>query len=604
VRSLSLRYPVRLFLSFVLILLAQLGASAQAVTVRYTYDGDYNRLTEKTTNSSGQLIGNKRYRYDGNGRLTSVEDLLDPAQTETYSHDANGNQTGKAVGTRQTTYSYDARDQLTGVQESGGSTPLSTRYRYNADGMRTDVTENGQHWKYSWDGDRLVLSREPDGSLSRYQWGPRRLASLLSQPNGQSQRDWYLFDGLGSVAALISEEGAVSASYRFDAFGEVLSQQGESRSRFGFTGHQRDAATDLYYFKARYYAADQGRFISSDSYDGTTDTPESRNHYLYAYANPTVYIDLTGYWACPADVMADGCDDGTGALNIKKDKELAAQRARLAETQKRVEEQRAELGRHNETETARYIAGCKSNGGCPKEKESTRSEGLSKPGAGYGDDVAAEVQHDLNLQYRGIQNELQKSGAVLLAAIPMTKVGGVIEGVKTVDDVAEALKDPVRRKEALAWANANKKEAAAKLILQGVGRGKAAGSVAREERAVVATEERMTKRSADGRLRNPDGTFAYDGGIKRESNPLHGNTKTPDTTATLYGKFDAEGNFLKWGKSQDPQTRYTSKELNGGFIKEYRTGPTDEILDRERRLVERFPGPDNNEPWAGIKRPK
>jgi YD repeat-containing protein len=144
-----LRYPVRLFLSFVLILLAQLSASAQAMTVRYTYDGDYNRLTEKTTNSTGQLIGNKRYRYDGNGRLTSVEDLLDPAQTETYSHDANGNQTGKAVGTRQTIYSYDARDQLTGVQESGGSTPLSTRYRYNADGMRTDVTENGQHWKYS-----------------------------------------------------------------------------------------------------------------------------------------------------------------------------------------------------------------------------------------------------------------------------------------------------------------------------------------------------------------------------------------------------------------------------------------------------------------------
>jgi RHS repeat-associated protein len=117
---------------------------------------------------------------------------------------------------------------------------------------------------------------------------------------------------LGSVAALISEEGAVSASYRFDAFGEVLSQQGESRSRFGFTGHQRDAATDLYYFKARYYAADQGRFISSDSYDGTTDTPESRNHYLYAYANPTVYIDLTGYATVP--LFSQPIDDSTFQL--------------------------------------------------------------------------------------------------------------------------------------------------------------------------------------------------------------------------------------------------------------------------------------------------
>jgi len=114
----------------------------------------------------------------------------------------------------------------------------------------------------------------------------------------------------------------------------------------------------------------------------------------------------------------------------------------------------------------------------------------------------------------------------------------------------------------------------------------------------------VPKRSADGRLRNADGTFAYDGGSKRVPNPTHGNTKTPDTTATLYGKFDADGNFLKWGKSQNPHTRYTSKELNGGFIKEYMAGPTDQILNRERRLVERFPGPENNEPWAGSRRPK
>ena len=105
-------------------------------------------------------------------------------------------------------------------------------------------------------------------------------------------------------------------------------------------------------------------------------------------------------------------------------------------------------------------------------------------------------------------------------------------------------------------------------------------------------------------MRNADGTFAYDGGPKkRSSNSTHGNTRTSDTEATLYGKFDANGNFEKWGISQDASTRYSAKELAGGRIKEYRRGPRDQMLDRERRLVERFPGPKNNEPWAGSRRP-
>jgi RHS repeat-associated protein len=111
------------------------------------------------------------------------------------------------------------------------------------------------------------------------------------------------------------------------------------------------------------------------------------------------------------------------------------------------------------------------------------------------------------------------------------------------------------------------------------------------------------KRSADGRLRNSNGSFAYDGGSKKgPSISSHGNTRTPDTDATLYGKFDAKGKFEKWGISQDASTRYSAKELAGGRIKEYRRGPRDQMLDRERRLVGRFPGPKNNESWAGAKR--
>jgi RHS repeat-associated protein len=113
----------------------------------------------------------------------------------------------------------------------------------------------------------------------------------------------------------------------------------------------------------------------------------------------------------------------------------------------------------------------------------------------------------------------------------------------------------------------------------------------------------LPQRSADGRLRNADGTFAYDGGPKpRPEGSTHGNSRNSTTPTTLYGRYDAEGNFQKWGVTQDTSNRYSSKDLDGGRLREYRTGTRSEILDRERRLVERFPGPLNNEPWAGSKR--
>jgi hypothetical protein len=107
-------------------------------------------------------------------------------------------------------------------------------------------------------------------------------------------------------------------------------------------------------------------------------------------------------------------------------------------------------------------------------------------------------------------------------------------------------------------------------------------------------------------LRNANGTFAFDGGRKQITitGSTHGNSSASQLPATLYGKFDRNDNFLKWGISQDPNFRYDSTGLNGGYLIPYRTGLRSEMLMRERRLVERFPGPENKEPWAGWRNPR
>jgi hypothetical protein len=48
---------------------------------------------------------------------------------------------------------------------------------------------------------------------------------------------------------------------------------------------------------SRYYDPDTARFTTQDTYLGEQGTPPSLHRYLYAYSNPTVYIDLEGYAA-------------------------------------------------------------------------------------------------------------------------------------------------------------------------------------------------------------------------------------------------------------------------------------------------------------------
>lgn len=82
--------------------------------------------------------------------------------------------------------------------------------------------------------------------------------------------------------------------------------------------------------------------------------------------------------------------------------------------------------------------------------------------------------------------------------------------------------------------------------------------------------------------------------------PPHGNT-LDDRPATLYEKYDKDGNFQKHGitKHEAPSKRYTKKQIDGGEVRPVERGPRSEMANKERERVETNPGPDNKEPWAG-----
>lgn len=255
----------------------------------YTYDAVGNRLSEVDRDLGGTLLLSKTFSYDNRNRVTRVTNLVDGSASVDYTYDANGNQTSRTQTGVVTDFLYDSRDQLVEL-DRGGS--LVGRYLYDHQGLRVRKTGSGQDLRYVYDDTSVLLQTDAAGnSIAKYDYGPDRLLSLLHVSEG---RQFYLFDGLGSISNLTKPDGTVQARYQYDAWGNPRNTVGASFNPFGFTGHERDAESGLYYFKARFYDPELGRFLNEDPAEGDPNNPPSLHKYLYAHANPTIYIDPDG----------------------------------------------------------------------------------------------------------------------------------------------------------------------------------------------------------------------------------------------------------------------------------------------------------------------
>ncbi|MCI0711835.1 MAG: RHS repeat-associated core domain-containing protein [Chloroflexi bacterium] len=82
-------------------------------------------------------------------------------------------------------------------------------------------------------------------------------------------------------------------TYDYNAFGDFY-QPGNRTTKFAYTGQQYDAATGLYFLRARYYDPAIGRFLSQDPYPVNTVNPVELNRYVYTANNPVNFSDPSG----------------------------------------------------------------------------------------------------------------------------------------------------------------------------------------------------------------------------------------------------------------------------------------------------------------------
>lgn len=99
-----------------------------------------------------------------------------------------------------------------------------------------------------------------------------------------AQIRYYVYDGHGSVRALMDTSGNVTDTYDHDAFGNLINSTftgiphggtsaAPTANEFLFAGEQYDSDLHLYYNRARYLNVSTGRFWSMDDDEGEDETP-------------------------------------------------------------------------------------------------------------------------------------------------------------------------------------------------------------------------------------------------------------------------------------------------------------------------------------------
>ena len=139
-----------------------------------------------------------------------------------------------------------------------------------------------------------VFEELQDGTVVRkYSYG-LALISETQALNGQTASYFYLWDGHSGVRAVTSAAGAVSDTYTYDAFGNLIEHAGTTPNVYLYEGQQFDSDLDLYYNRARYLDVRTGRFWAMDTFEGDPESPLTLHKYLYTGDEPIGLSDPSG----------------------------------------------------------------------------------------------------------------------------------------------------------------------------------------------------------------------------------------------------------------------------------------------------------------------
>ena len=179
--------------------------------VAYNYDEVGNRLEKKVTGSSNTTTS---YQYNAANQLTKVDG-------QAYTYDNNGN----LINDGQFNYEWDELNNLTKVIKVSDSSVVA-EYKYDDQNRRIYKKVGSKITKFVYDGDSIlpIYETDNDGALT-YKYIYNANGTLVARYDVMNAKKYYYQQNPhGDVVAVTDDNGAIVASYEYDAWGECCSK--------------------------------------------------------------------------------------------------------------------------------------------------------------------------------------------------------------------------------------------------------------------------------------------------------------------------------------------------------------------------------------------
>jgi RHS repeat-associated protein len=298
--------------------------TSRDAVANYNLDVVYNRLRVSFDGSSENYLPN-------NGlRLTNSMNRYDQVGARALSYDPKGNLLSDGTNT----YTYDDENrQITMTGPSG-----TAEYIYDALGRRVARTVGGATTYFVYNTAFQVIEERDAGDAlaARYTYGAGIDEVLTMERGGATYT--YHHDALGSVTEATDGAGALVERYTYDVYGEPSMFDGTGTplaasaisNPYLFTGRRHDPESANYYYRARMYSPELGRFLQMDPL-GYVD---GMNAYAYTNNSPVSRVDPSGHDAVAA--CRSECDEGRRPLMEKLDEARRANLVRCLQDCRRV----------------------------------------------------------------------------------------------------------------------------------------------------------------------------------------------------------------------------------------------------------------------------
>lgn len=323
------------------------------IVVEYTYD-PASRVTAIDYKQGTTVLGNLTYQYDVNGNRTQIggswgrtglpqalssaiynaANQMTAFGSQTLTYDNNGN----LINDGATNFGWDARNRLISMTGTG----MNANFQYDSIGRRATKTINGISTGFLYNGQTPIQELSGTTPTANLLTG-LGIDEYITRTDSAGTRT-LLTDVLGSTLALSDDIGTAQTQYTYEPFGRTSATGQNNSNPFQYTGRENDG-TGFYYYRARYYGPELGRFFSEDPlyspmynamkcrgnfapdvsqlieidrnlaplmrfgfYDSITaygSNPQHLQMYVYTNNNPLNNVDSTGLRAGP---QSPGCD--------------------------------------------------------------------------------------------------------------------------------------------------------------------------------------------------------------------------------------------------------------------------------------------------------